>query len=186
MSSYQIIESATINAPAERVYEILADYENGHPHILPKPAFVGLEVLEGGYGAGTRFRLEMQAFGRRTSSEAVVTEPEPGRVLVETIEKDGIVTTFIVEPTADGQRTETTFQTEIRSPKGLMAPITKLMTRLYLRRVLSGRAGDARPVCPAADDGPAYIVSQDVSQDRHTGSTNPLLPLRRTRPPHRF
>ena len=45
--------SKQIHAPAEVIYEILADYRSKHPLILPKPYFLYLDVEEGGAGAGT-------------------------------------------------------------------------------------------------------------------------------------
>src|SRR5262245_56834492 len=63
MITYQVTASAAMNAPAEQVYNIIADYRNGHPHLLPKQ-FSNLLVEEGGYGAGTRIRFQMTAFGQ--------------------------------------------------------------------------------------------------------------------------
>ncbi|MFL5538383.1 MAG: SRPBCC family protein [Longimicrobiaceae bacterium] len=94
-----IVEAAAeIEAPAERVYGIVADYRVGHPCIIPKSFFDGIEVEEGGYGAGTRIRVGVHLAGRKSSFRADVTEPEPGRVLVETDVTGGPVTTFTVDP----------------------------------------------------------------------------------------
>jgi hypothetical protein len=134
METYQVTVSALINAPAEQVYAILADYRDGHPHILPKAYFPSLGVEEGGVGAGTRIRFQMRAFGKTQTAQAVVTEPEPGRVLVETIPVSGIVTTFTVSPSGDRQA-ETTISTQLKAPHGLFAPLERLMTKLYLQRV---------------------------------------------------
>ncbi len=71
-----------MDAPADRVYAIIADYRNGHPHILPKQ-FRNLTVEQGGVGAGTIIRFEVRVFGQTQHFRAVVSEPEPGRVLVE-------------------------------------------------------------------------------------------------------
>ena len=54
---------------------------HGHPQILPKPPFVSLEVEKGGIGAGTVIRIAMRVLGRLQTFGAVITEPEPGRVL---------------------------------------------------------------------------------------------------------
>jgi uncharacterized protein YndB with AHSA1/START domain len=134
MKTYQVTVSALIQAPAEQVYAILADYRQGHPHILPKPPFLNLEVEEGGVGAGTRIRFQMRAFGKTQTAQAVVTEPEPGRVLVETISQSEIVTTFTVSPSGDGQQAETTISTQLKAPQGLLAPLERLMTKLFLAR----------------------------------------------------
>jgi len=44
MREFIVSESLLIEAPAERVYGILADYIVGHPQILPRPPFESLEV----------------------------------------------------------------------------------------------------------------------------------------------
>ena len=89
----------TIPAPAAAVYELLADYRNGHPRILP-PAFSNFSVLDGGVGAGTVIRFTLNVGGRPEEIEARVDEPEPGRVLTETYPKKGAVTRFTVIPSA--------------------------------------------------------------------------------------
>ena len=40
MSNIQVAVTEPIDAPPARVYAILADYRNHHPHILPKAYFV--------------------------------------------------------------------------------------------------------------------------------------------------
>src|SRR5689334_14327368 len=97
MPSIAVASSSLVPAPAATVYEIIADYRTGHPSILPPEYFGRLDVLEGGRGAGTRIRFEMNAFGKVNVGTARITEPKPGRELRETLE-DGIVTTFLVEP----------------------------------------------------------------------------------------
>src|SRR6476619_4413817 len=92
-----VTASARIASAPERVYAIIADYKNGHPRILPKQ-FLGLAVEQGGVGAGTVINFQMRAFGRIVTNRSAVTEPEPGRVLVETeLGGKGIVTPFTVE-----------------------------------------------------------------------------------------
>src|SRR5688500_9099663 len=96
MAAQQVSASALMHAPPQAVYAIIADYHHGHPQILPKPPFVSLAVEQGGTGAGTVIRVHMRVLGQLHMVRAVVTEPEPGRVLVETND-NGSVTTFTVE-----------------------------------------------------------------------------------------
>ena len=49
MTQQRISASALIQAPAQQVYAIIADYGNGHPRILPKPYFVSPTVEQGGW-----------------------------------------------------------------------------------------------------------------------------------------
>ena len=48
MAKHTISASKLISAPVRSVYDLIADYRNGHPRILPKPYFVSLHVEEGG------------------------------------------------------------------------------------------------------------------------------------------
>jgi len=114
MAKFAFSETAFIAAPPQRVYSIIADYNHGHPRILPKRCFRNLRVEAGGYGAGTRIRFEMHLLGQTHLLHADVTEPHPGRVLVETDSKSGTITTFTVEPERSGSRV--TFHTEMNVP----------------------------------------------------------------------
>src|SRR5579862_4806189 len=89
--------SAIIPARRERIYSLLANYHDGHPRLLPKQ-FSNLVVEQGGVGAGTVIRFEMSFLGKKQPFRAAVTEPEPGRVLVETYLDNGAVTTFTIDP----------------------------------------------------------------------------------------
>src|SRR5206468_3472972 len=105
----RISATATIPARAETAYELIADYRRGHPSILPPAYFGTLDVLRGGRGAGTEIRFEVKAFGKVNIATATITEPVPGRELRETT-ADGIVTTFLVEPS--GTHARVTIRTE--------------------------------------------------------------------------
>jgi ribosome-associated toxin RatA of RatAB toxin-antitoxin module len=133
MTPYQVTASAAMNAPAEQVYNIIADYRNGHPHILPKQ-FSNLVVEEGGYGAGTRIRFSMTAFGQTRTAEATITEPEPGRVLVETAPDESVITTFTVIP-LEGGRSQVTFATDLKSRSGFLGVLERFMSTKFLQRV---------------------------------------------------
>jgi len=151
---YSIGATARIQAPAPQVYGILADYRDGHPHILPKQ-FTSLSVEQGGRGAGTVFRCEMRVLGRKQMFRASVTEPEPGRVLVETIiEGDPLVTTFTVNPADGGGACDVTISSVIDQKPGLRGMIERFLTPRILEpmyrdelRILNeyaARTGQAR------------------------------------------
>ncbi len=139
--------SATMSAPAATVYGILADYREGHPSILPPKYFRDLLVEAGGRGAGTRIRFEMRVLGATRTVRANVTEPEPGRRLVETYPDSGTATTFLVEPVAEGRGARVTISTryENAGPPGwvewLLVP--GLLRRIY-RAELANLAAAAR------------------------------------------
>lgn len=111
MASHTITATAHIAAPAALVYSIFADYHDAHPRILPNPPFVALVVEQGGYGAGTVFQLHTRLYGLQQTLRAVVTEPEPGRVLVETYPDQGMITSFIVEAREGNKAAEVTITT---------------------------------------------------------------------------
>lgn len=98
----QVVATAerAIDAPAEQVYGYLADMHQ-HQQFLP-PAFSGFRVEQGGTGEGTVTRFAITAGGRTRSYEMHVTEPDPGRTLVETDAGSSLVTTYTVTP--DGGR----------------------------------------------------------------------------------
>jgi uncharacterized protein YndB with AHSA1/START domain len=88
-----------IDAPAAQVYGYLAD-QNQHAKFLP-PAFSDFQVVEGGVGAGSATRFKITAGGRTREYNMRVSEPEPGRTLVETDQGSSLRTTFTVTPQGD-------------------------------------------------------------------------------------
>ena len=132
---YSVSVTAPIGAPAGRVYGILADYHHGPPRILPPKYFEGLAVEHGGVGAGTVIRFAMRAMGTRRESRATVSEPERGRVLVETIEAERIVTTFTVDPGGPPDRSRVTISTSLPSKGGLLGRLERALSTRYLKTV---------------------------------------------------
>lgn len=143
--------SAKIPAAPARVYAILANYIDDHPRILP-PEFSDLVVEQGGIGAGTVIRFKMRVLGRIQNYRAIITEPEPGRVLVESyLEPEGTVTTFIVDPEANGAESRVTFSTEMPVKAGFVGMIerfvgTRVLRPIFIRelQLLSARATQAK------------------------------------------
>lgn len=140
MKTQKISASAVVKAPADIIYAILADYRTGHPGILPRQVFQSLEVLQGGVGAGTRIRFQMRLGGATRTFQAEVSEPEPGRMLVESNydEKEPSltsVTTFRLEPTDEGKNTNVTITTEMTLHPGLTGVMEGLFAPAPLRSV---------------------------------------------------
>ncbi|OUN01138.1 MAG: hypothetical protein BAA02_03745 [Paenibacillaceae bacterium ZCTH02-B3] len=63
MSFYEVAVEHRFPVAADRVYNLIVDMDE-HRRILPKE-FEKLEVLEGGKGEGTVFRLTMNVMGSR-------------------------------------------------------------------------------------------------------------------------
>lgn len=111
MSQVEIQVAREFPGTAEVAYGILADYHEGHPSILPAKSFTHLTVERGGHGAGTVIRFGLKLAGRVQEARATVSEPEPGRVLMERVDDTrGTETTFTVEP-LPGQRVRVTIRT---------------------------------------------------------------------------
>ncbi len=127
--------SAVIPARHDQIYSLLANYHDGHPRIVPKQ-FSNLAVEQGGIGAGTIIRFQMSVFGRKQNLRAAVTEPEPGRVLVETyIDNNGAVTTFTVDPGTAPADSRVTISTELPVRGGFLGHIERAFATMLLRPI---------------------------------------------------
>jgi hypothetical protein len=135
MTQVRVIESAVIDAPPAAVYAVLRDYHVGHPAILP-PQFTGITVETGGYGAGTIGRADMKLFGQKASFRFEVSEPDPGRIMVEANLDGSFVTAFCVEPENGGSQSLVTFDSEFQFPNSPAGWIRRwllipMMHRMY-------------------------------------------------------
>ena len=126
--------SANVGASAADAYRMIADYRVGHTLIIPPRYFRNLRVEEGGYGAGTVITYDLIAFGKTNHARARVTEPEPGRVLVETDLEKGAVTSFIVDP-IHAAKSRVTIKTDLPTRSGLLGVIERAVIRRFLDRV---------------------------------------------------
>ena len=127
--------SATIPARRERVYSLLANYNDGHPRILPSQ-FSSLVVEQGGIGAGTIIRFEMNLFGRKQLFRAAISEPEPGRVLMESyLDDNGAITTFTIDPDSAPADSRVTISTELPVRAGFLGKIERVLSTLMLRPI---------------------------------------------------
>ena len=131
---FRVVSSGSVGASAAVAYRLIADYQGGHQRILPTKYFGNLRATKGGYGEGTEIAFEMYPFGMKRAAQqarARVTEPEPGRVLVETDLDRGVVTTFTVEPTGPtSSRVE--FVTTLPRKPGILGAIEKSVAALFL------------------------------------------------------
>ncbi len=117
-----------MDAPADVVYRCIADYRQHHrPGGFLPPAFTDYEIVNGGVGAGTSLRFAFTIGGRRRAMTATVTEPQPGRVLVE--RGSGVETTFTVQPAYGGSLVR--FDTVIDD-----AGLAGLLNRLFAARLI--------------------------------------------------
>ncbi len=130
--SKEIVISVTadVDAAAEVVYEVLADYQQGHRDIVSPKFFQDWHVEQGGHGAGTVLSYNAVTLGTKRPHRAVVSEPEPGRVLVET--EETLHTTFTVDA-LDANRSRVNFTTIVTPSKGVQGMIERLLMPPMLR-----------------------------------------------------
>lgn len=142
MSRLRAEASHLIEAAPQDVYAVFSDYHTAHPAILPKAYFPKIEVLEGGQGAGTRVKVTTKALGSERIYDLDVTEPEPGRRLVETDRLTGLVTTFLVEPGTSAQQSRVTIASEWEPQPGLAGLIEKWLFPFFMRRIYAEELGN--------------------------------------------
>ena len=135
MATILISESRRIPAPPGEVYAIIADYTEGHPHIMPSAYFRNIEVEKGGVGAGTRIRFDVTALGTVRTMQAEIEEPSPGRILVERDVEGRSVTTFKVVPAREGRESDVTITTELTPSGGIRGIVERLASKVFLERV---------------------------------------------------
>jgi Polyketide cyclase / dehydrase and lipid transport len=135
MPRIRVEASADVNAKPEDVYALLADYRHGHPLVLPKEHFLDLQVEAGGQGAGTIITFRLRSGGIETPYRLKVSEPEPGRVLMESDTASTLVTTFTVRPTGGGAQSNVQIATELDVPSGLAGWIQKMLYPPGMRRI---------------------------------------------------
>jgi hypothetical protein len=128
----------TIDAPVDKVRELVADYADTRPKILTEQ-YRDYEVTDGGKGAGTKAKWKLQATSKRVRHvAATVSEPEPGK-LVETDANSSMVTTWTVREAGGGSvvRIETTWQ----GAGGIGGFFEKTFAPAGLKRIYDGVLG---------------------------------------------
>jgi ribosome-associated toxin RatA of RatAB toxin-antitoxin module len=127
MKTKHVEVSHVFNATPQELYAIISDFKKGLPSILPKKYFTGWKVEKGGNGAGTIVNVKMTFFGKDQHFRLAVTEPKPGRELVETDTDTGKYTRFTFKPLDDGKRCEITIDSKIPVQNGLLSYFKSLM-----------------------------------------------------------
>ena len=135
MATLVVSQSRRIPAPPREVYAIIADYTEGHPHIMPSAYFRNIEVEKGGVGAGTRIRFDVTALGTTRTIHAEIEEPSPGQILVERDVEGRSVTTFKVNPAREGRESDVTIRTELTTRGGILGVVERMASKAFLERV---------------------------------------------------
>ena len=132
MTHYAVSVERRIDASPERVYNLVVDMEE-HRRILPRQ-FESLEVLEGGKGDGTKFRLTMKVMGNRTVLEMTLSELQPGRVVQEQDIRAGITTIWELMPEAD-DRCTLRITSRFPDKPGFSGWVERLATSSMIRKI---------------------------------------------------
>ncbi len=135
MGTYRAEAKTIIEAPAAAIYALLADYQEGHPAILPERYFKDLYIKSGGQGAGTELVVTMRVLGTTSVYHMVVSEPEPGHILQEEDQEAGVVTTFTVDPFDGDASSQVTITTVAQTKPGLAGQVEAWITRLIARHI---------------------------------------------------
>lgn len=96
-SAERVIEAAT----PEQVYDLIADYVEGRPRVLPD-AFDDYEVEAGGRGKGTVVTYTLRAAKRERRYRLEATDATPGRELREADTTSSFTQTWTVAPAEEG------------------------------------------------------------------------------------
>ena len=136
MKSQTPAATRVIEVPPEIIYNIIADYRRLHWLILPKGYFLSRAVEEGGFGAGTVVNFAMRILGQTQSFHSLITEPEPGRLLVETDMKSGIATSFHIVPMEQEGQTRVTISTELKGRNFVEGWLAKAILQKIYRQEL--------------------------------------------------
>ena len=153
MANLQVESSAIIDAPPQEVYELISDYQAGHPRILPKKYFPEMTVESGGKGAGTVIRLKSKMGGQERAMRMEVSEPEPGRVIVEKDTASDMTTTFTITPHDGGEKSNVSIRTEWTPGGGVMGLMERLFSPGILKRVYAEELQQLAQVVAAGGKG---------------------------------
>ena len=119
-----------VRQPSDFVHHLFADFVNHHPNFLP-PSFGNVQIESGGYGAGTVYRFTQRSAGQTRAFKMVVTEPDPGRILIEQDQLSDLKTTFTFTPV--GQQTRITLETDWESAGGLSGVLEAWFAPMLMR-----------------------------------------------------
>ena len=132
MSEVYAMAEGLVAAPADRVYQLIADHRDHHPKFLPSN-FTNFEIERGGVGAGTITTFTLTAGSRSRNYRMKIGEPEPGRVLTESDTTSSLLTTWTVEPV--GERSRVRIETRWDGASGVAGFFERLFAPAALRRI---------------------------------------------------
>ncbi|WP_257350664.1 SRPBCC family protein [Pseudalkalibacillus decolorationis] len=133
MKTYCVAASKMIEASPERVYQVISDMDE-HRNFLPKE-FESVVIEKGGIGEGTVFRLNLNVMGKRSTNVMTISEPEPGRVIIEKDAVAGITTIWTISPGQDDKHCDLQLVSEIRKKPGFAGLVERILTPYIFRSI---------------------------------------------------
>jgi ribosome-associated toxin RatA of RatAB toxin-antitoxin module len=136
MSQVHVEVTGVIEAQAEEIYDIVGDYREGHPQIMPRKYFPQMTVEKGGKGVGTVVKLTVRFMGQEQYFRMEVIEAQPGRWILEREADTGLTTTsYKFEPLNGGSQTRLTIATDFTPSSGVKGLMEKLFNPAVMRRM---------------------------------------------------
>ena len=149
----EIALNRDVDAPAERVWQIITDLE-GSERVVSGIGDVQILAGEDEFGVGTRWRETRTMFGKQATEEMEVTALAPGCSYDVEAESHGVryLSTHTVEALGDGRcRLSMTFGAE---PQGTMARVmAATMGRLFVGATKKALRRDLDDIAAAAEAG---------------------------------
>jgi hypothetical protein len=133
MSHIHVQVEQTVNAMPEEVYAFLQDYTK-RPQILTEN-YLNYQVEQGGKGAGTVVTYRLHAANRERGYRMQVSEPSIGKVLKESDANSSLVTTWMLTPAENNQKTRVQLVSEWEGGKGVGGFFERTFAPLGLRRI---------------------------------------------------
>ena len=136
MAEVRATAERAVAAPAETVFEFLRDYKDARPRILTEN-YQDYRVEEGGDGPGTVISYRFDAGRRARDYRLRVEVPDPGRTLRERDERSSFVTTWTIEPAAEGAGSRVTVTSSWQGAGGIGGFFERTFAPGGLRRIYS-------------------------------------------------
>jgi hypothetical protein len=138
MKQIKVKAAAVLAARSEDAYATIADYREGHPNIMPKENWYNFQLEQGGYGEGTVYHITSCVLGVEKSYHHRVSEPEPGRILVEheigSIPEE--TNRFTVRPLEQGEKCHVEIAVTMNPSPGLKGLVERVVVPLVIPALL--------------------------------------------------
>ena len=140
-----------VDAPAERVYAFLADFQNEHPTIFP-PNFSNYRVEQGGIGTGTVISYRFRAGNRQRDYRMNIEADEAAGRIVEHDQGSSLTTKWNLAPQDGGARTRVELESSWEGASGIGGFFERTFAPRVLRRMYDDELSRlARALAPAGD-----------------------------------